>query len=141
MFLTGLLSIVLMGCKKAETSKIEKLVVCKKVYTGNMVGDGFYDSMSSLKSCDKQALLNDPQLADHFSNYDHIMKICENNPNIPPVGLDTAAEILGRLKKHVTDINGITVQHYTNAGHEGYYILPLSSTASLLKLIMEELMN
>ena len=47
------------------------------------------------------------------------MKICKKNPNISPVGLDTAAEILGRLKKHVTDINGVTVQYYSNTGQEG----------------------
>ena len=109
----------LRSSKMAKASRIEKLVVDKKIYTGNMVGDGFFDSMSSLKSCDMQVLLDDPFLSEHFSNYDHIMKICQDNRNIPKVSMNSAAKILQRLKKHVTDINGVTVQHYSNAGHEG----------------------
>ena len=57
----------LRNIKKAKTSRIEKLVVGEKVYSGNMVGDGFYDSMSSLKYCDKSALLADPALSEHQS--------------------------------------------------------------------------
>ena len=126
----------LRNCKKAKATKIEKLVVGKKIYSGNMVRDGFYDSMSSLKSCDKQALLDDPSLSEHFSNYDHIMKVCQKNSNIPEANIHTAAKILQRLKKHVTDINGVTVQHYMNAGHEG-----LAHFVTQLNCIISEVNN
>ena len=42
----------LRNCKKAKTSNIDKLKVGDKVYEGDRVGDGFFDSMSSLKSYD-----------------------------------------------------------------------------------------
>ena len=109
----------LRSCKKAKNSKIEKLTVGEKVYCGDQVGDGFYDAMSSLKSCNTQALSEDPVLSEHFKNYEHILKICQNDRNIPQISLEKAGNILKRLKKHVTDIFGITAQHYNNAGHEG----------------------
>jgi hypothetical protein len=38
-------------CKQTKTSKIVKLTVGEKLYSGREVGDGFYDSMTSLKTC------------------------------------------------------------------------------------------
>ena len=106
-------------CKQTKSSQIEKLSVGEKLYCGSMVGDGFYDSMSSLKSCDMKALTNDPALTDHFSNYENILKICQKNPNIPLINHEAAAKILKRMKAHVMDIYGVTAKHYLNAGQEG----------------------
>ena len=76
---------------QTKISKIEQLAVGEKLYTGSQVGDGFFDSMTSLKSCDVQSLTKDPMLVDHFSNYEHIMKICENKQTIPKISeLDAA---------------------------------------------------
>ena len=104
---------------QTKISKIEQLAVGEKLYTGSQVGDGFFDSMTSLKSCDVQSLTKDPMLVDHFSNYEHIMKICENKQTIPKISELDAAQILKRMKAHVMDIFGITALHYKNAGREG----------------------
>ena len=124
------------SCKQTRTSKIEKLAVGGKLYCGDQVGDGFFDSMSSLKSCDMEALSNDPLLSEHFSNYEHILKICQEKNNIPEISLETAASLLKRMKTHVTDIYGITALHYSNAGHEG-----LQHFACLLNCIVSDVKN
>ena len=109
----------LRSCKQTKTSKIDQLAVGEKLYSGCQVGDGFFDSMTSLKSCDIQSLSKDPMLTEHFSNYEHLMKICENKQTIPEISKDDAANILKRMKTHVIDIFGITALHYRNAGGEG----------------------
>ena len=54
------------------------------------MGDGFFDSMSALKSCDMEALKNDKNMSDHFSNCEHILEICKEHKNIPTIRLETA---------------------------------------------------
>ena len=82
--------------RKSRTTKIDKLVVESKVYEGPAVADGFFDSMTSLKSCNFESLLYDPNLSQQFSNYKHILKICNDNKTVPPIQLDKAAHILNR---------------------------------------------
>ena len=126
----------LRNSKKCKTSRIEKLKVGEKVYVGNQVGDGLYESMSSLKTCDVAALSKDPLLSEHFSNYDHILKICQDKQNIPLVSNAKAAELLKRMKKNVTDIYGITAQHYNYAGQSG-----ITHLASQLNSILTDIKN
>ena len=121
--------------RKTNATKIQNLKVGKscKLYQGDMVADGFYDSMTALKSCDMDTLGEDPELAHHFSNYQHILKICQAKQNIPQISVNNAAKLLTRMKTHVTDIDGITPLHYINAGDEGI----LHYTALLNALIGE----
>ena len=88
--------------RKTKTSNIQNLKVGDEVYHGDMVGDGFYESMTALKSCNMETLENDPQLSHHFSNFEHILKICQANQNIPPISIKDAAKLLKRIKTHVT---------------------------------------
>ena len=101
-----------------------------------MVGDGFYESMTSLKTCDMESLQSDPKLSEHFSNFKHIKKICQAKQNIPQISLKTAAKLLSRMKTHVTDIYGITPLHYIYAGEEG-----LHHYASLLNTFITDVNN
>ena len=126
----------LRNTKKSKTSSIEKLKVGDKVYEGSQVGDGFYESMSSLKTCDLEALSQDPQLSEHFYNYENILKICQDKQNIPPVSNSKAADLLKRMKKNVTDIYGITAQHYNYAGQCG-----IDHLASQLNSILADVRN
>ena len=126
----------LRSCKQTKTMHIDKLIVEDKVYTGAMVGDGFYESMKELKSCNLQSLSEDPLLSEHFSNYQHILKICEGQNAIPEVSLNKAADILNRLKTHVIDIHGITALHFINAGREG-----LKHFAYLLNCVIADVNN
>ena len=122
--------------KKAKISKIQSLKVGNKVYQGDNVGDGFYDSMTALKTCDLESLCSDPNLAHHFSNYKHILKICEEKKDIPEISFDQAGKLLKRMKPHVTDIDGISPLHYLHAGAEG-----IRHFVSLLNVFISEVNN
>ena len=126
----------LQSTRKPKSSNIQHLTVGDKVYAGDMVADGFYQSMTSLKTCDMESLRNDPNLTQHFSNYEHIVKICEANQNIPKISVSDAAKLLKRMKAHVTDIDGITPLHYVNAGEEGVH-----HYAALLNLFITDVNN
>ena len=75
--------------------------------------------MSSIKTCNFQHLQSDPQIAEHLSNHEHILKLCQNKRTIPPIDLDSSSDLLRRMKRNVTDIFSITALHYLNAGREG----------------------
>ena len=109
----------LRACKNGTPTTIQKLTVGDKVYEGEQVADGFFDSMSSLKACDMKHLENDQNLSDHFSNYEHIMKLCQDKREIPEITLVKARSILARIKKNVNDFYSITALHYINAGEDG----------------------
>ena len=109
----------LRSSKAKNMTCIEKLSVGDKIYLGDKVPDGFYDSMTSLKSCDYEELLQNPVIAEQFSNYEHVLKLCKNKMPVPPISRHTAENLLSRIKKNVADYNSITASHYINAGEEG----------------------
>ena len=109
----------LRSCKQTQTSNIEKLTVRDKQYQGSTVGDGFYDSMTSLKSCNMEDLMQNPDLMEHFTNYENILKICSSGCHIPLISTEAKTKVLKRLKSHVIDIYSITAKHYSNAGDKG----------------------
>ena len=80
------------SCRKSPTAKIDSLSVGDKVYRGEAVSDSFFDSMSSINSCNFQELKNDQQIAEHFSNHEHIMKLCQNKRTNPPIDLHRPPE-------------------------------------------------
>ena len=124
------------SCKNSKASCIQKLTVGQKVYEGESVADGFFDSMSALKSCDTEQLKCDPSLADQMSNYEHILKICEDKHKIPPITRKICASLLSKLKKNVKDFYSITALHYVNAGEEG-----LTHFHCLLNAIIDNVNN
>ena len=122
--------------RNSASTEIQKLTVGDKVYTGDKVQDGFYDSMTSLKSCDIKQLREDSNLSDKFSNYDHIMKLCGGEESIPPITPKKAADLLLRIKKKVKDFYSITAEHYLHAGEEG-----LSHFSDILNAIAANINN
>ena len=65
----------LKSSRKTRTSKVCKLRVQSKCYEGSAVADGFYDSITSLKSCNQSDLESDIDLKQQFEYYKHILKI------------------------------------------------------------------
>ena len=116
--------------RKTKTTTIDKLTVGDKVYTGPRVPDGFYDSMTALKSCDFEQLKADTNLKENFSNYEHILRLCKDNHTITEA---KSTKILKRMKKDVIDFFSITALHYLHAGEEGIVHL----TAVLNSVITE----
>ena len=107
------------SCRKSTPVMLEKLTVGNKVYSGSSVPDGFYDSMSSIKTCSIEDLQGDPIIEDHLNTYQHITKLCEGKHTIPPITMEKSTYILKNIKKNVRDIFNITAMHYINAGEEG----------------------
>ena len=83
------------------------------------MADGFFDSMTNLKTCDQSELSLDPNLSAHFLNYDDIMKICTDAPTLPKITFEKVSQILSTIKRSVRDHFSITALHYINAGDEG----------------------
>ena len=81
------------------------------------MADGFYDAMTALKSCNIHEL--DRNISEQFSNYENIMKLWEDKVALPTITIESAAKLLGRLKKNVKDFYSITALHYLNAGNAG----------------------
>ena len=104
--------------RSGANTLIEKLTVGDKTYTGDRVSDGFFDSMTSLKTY-KQAELKKDVIAEQLSLYEHIKKLCKEKKSIPPITLLGATNLLSRLKKNVKDVYSVTALHYINAGEEG----------------------
>ena len=105
--------------RNSDSTPIQKLTVADKTYTGESVPDGFFESMTSIKTCDIGQLESDPVMAEHFSNHQHILKLCKDHHKIPAIPRDKASKLLSRMKKNVKDYYSITAQHYVNAGEEG----------------------
>ena len=63
--------------------------------------------MTALKTCDTEELLKNEDIADHYSNYDNIIKLCENKRSVPAISRERASSLLSRLKKNVKDFYSI----------------------------------
>ena len=92
--------------------------------------------MTSLKSCEHDELLASQPISEQLSNYDHILKLCEDSRPLPLITPEIAKGLLARLKKNVKDFYSITAQHYLNAGEEG-----LRHFEDLLNAIISEVEN
>ena len=106
-----------------------------KCYDGELVPDGFYDAMTSLKSYN-QSELEKEVVAEQLSLHEHIIKLCVNKKPIPPITIGVAMDLLSRLKKNVKDFYSITALHYINAGAEG-----IEHFQALLNAIIQDVKN
>ena len=84
----------LRNSKKSGSTMIQNLTVGDQTYVGDQVPDGFYASMTAIKSCNIDELQSQPSLSDQFSNYEHIIKLCEDQHKIPCITWNKAASIL-----------------------------------------------
>ena len=105
--------------KSQASSKINSLTVGTKVYSGSSVPDGFFDSLSSLKSPDMSIIHSSPSYKSALSDYTTIRKICAAGLKIPEISARDATDILYSLKPDVNDLYSTTARHYINAGVEG----------------------
>ena len=110
-----------------------KLTVGSKVYCGEKVADGFYESMTSLKQCDIESISTEPELSEKLFDHKVIMELCQNHSEgIPRIDIKKSTEILRRIKKNVKDHYSTTSLHYLYAGKEGlqHYNLLLNGIIS-----------
>ena len=102
-----------MGCDN-------KLKVGLKTYLDDDVPNGFYDSISSLKTRNQEDLNNCDVYAAFNSDYLNILKICKSGNKIPTISEQDAFDLLQGMKPDVNDFFGVTPQHYNYAGPAGW---------------------
>ena len=117
-------------------SKIQKLTVGDKVYEGDQVPDGFFDSLKSLKTMETKVLESSPSNSLLLSDYPNIIKLCEQKSDLPLISMNKSSEILHRLRASVSDISSISTLHYIHGGIEAYKHFNF-----LLKSIIEDVNN
>ena len=106
--------------KRNKAAKINKLSVGNKTYLDTKVPDGFYDSISCLKSRDHETLDKSETFSEYCNDYENILKICQHGNKIPEISEGEAFDLLHRMKSDVTDFFSITPNHYSYAGQIGW---------------------
>ena len=129
--------------KSEENGNINNLQVKGKVYSGDQIPDGFFDSLSSLKAPDMTPIHTTPQFRNTLLDYENIIKICRKREKIPEISVKKSTEILLSLRAEVNDYYSITANHFIHAGRPGYehFHFLLSSLARNMNLSTLEELN
>ena len=130
------------GNKSVSASKIHELKVQDKLYEGTTIPDGFFDSLSQLKSPDMTSVNDSPSFRSTRSDFEHILEICKVARHIPEISYRKSVEILLSLRSEVNDYYSITPSHFINAGKYGFehfFFLLLSLMKNIKLASLEEL--
>ena len=100
--------------------QIPYVMVGDKKYDGNRILDGFYDSISNLKTLDLQKLEESPHHTNLMEDYRYIKYICSHKTDLPPISLQRSSDILCKIKPAVSDFFSISARHFTHAGMAGF---------------------
>ena len=122
--------------KRGVARKINKLVVKQRTYTNESVHNGFYDSLIGLKTFDRENVLDPQSFARYKTDFENILKLCSDGPEVPDISLKAATDILKRIRPHVNDLYSTTASHYINAGDIG-----LLHFYSLLSALIKDVRN
>ena len=102
--------------KNSKSGNINSLKVGDNVYVGESVPDGFFASLSALKSPDMTKIHSTPQYQSTLSDFQHILKISRSGDKIPAITPKISTEVLLSLKNSVNAYYSVTASHFTNAG-------------------------
>ena len=122
--------------KQGTNKPIQKLTVGDRVYLGDHFSDGFYDSISNLKTIDPATIANSSTFHGYNQDYKNILDICQNGDKIPAISFAKSSKILDKIRPDVNDFFSITARHYINAGDAGYKHFCL-----LLNVLIEDVNN
>ena len=126
----------LRSLSRNKARKISKLSVNGKLYSGETVPDGFYDSLHQLKTLDHDNIQDQATFERCKSDYSHILEICKSGAKIPSISLATSTRILKKIRPAVSDYYSVTALHFLNAGEAGIYHFFL-----LLKNLISDINN
>ena len=108
------------GKSSSSSFLFPHVMVGTKKYVGDKIIDGFYDSISNLKTLDYQKLRESPYHASLMEDYKYIKYLCSHKSDLPPVSLKKSSDILCKIKPTVSDFFSISARHFTNAGMAGF---------------------
>ena len=90
--------------KLSKLPSLQCIQVGNNAYTGNMIPDGFFHSLKTLKSKDNSG---NPILAEADVIFRHALELAKEGAPIPEVSLHDAESILKSLKPNVSDLFSI----------------------------------
>ena len=122
--------------RKTANVAIKKLRVNGKMYEGDLVCDGFYDSINHLKTEAHSGLDSSSSYQAACQEYKNILRICQEGTKLPKISLSKTREILFSLRPAVTDHNSMSGYHYRYAGEAGLHHLH-----ELLNTLIDDLNN
>ena len=80
--------------ERSASSQINVLRVGSKVYTGDDVCDGFFDSLSKLKSPDMSKITNSEAFSETIRDYNNIIGLAKSGAKLPQITINDTVEIL-----------------------------------------------
>ena len=104
---------------KSAKPAVKKMRVGDKVYSGEAVADGMFDSLNNLKAPNMDEYRNLPPYTEAVSTYNHIIKLASTGKKIPPISCSKGEELLHSLRSSVMDYFSVTSLHFLHLGVEG----------------------
>ena len=99
--------------KLKQGTTIKSLAVGNKVYTEDSVADGFFESISKLKT---RSSMTSPSFESFSEDHKHILEICKQAKKIPRITPEKASNLLKKIRPTVADFYSVTAAHYINGG-------------------------
>ena len=99
--------------KQNQSTSIKTLQVGPKTYTDDNVADGFFESISNLKTISN---ITSPNFESFAEDHRNIIEICKSAQIIPKITRDKANLLLKKIRLSVSDFYSITAAHYINGG-------------------------
>ena len=99
--------------KLKHATAIKSLNVGNKVYTEDTVADGFFDSITKLKTLGS---ITSPNFESFAADHKHIVEICKQAKKIPRITPEKASILLKKIRPTVADFYSVTAAHYSNGG-------------------------
>ena len=119
--------------RRTLSGKVCSLKVGEKLYTGEQVPDGFYESVLKLKT-KTEDVDNSQYFHDFKLDYLHILEMCRSEARMAPITDIEALKILERMKPDVLDFFSVTPYHYLYAGPAGWQHFTLLLNALIYDL-------
>jgi hypothetical protein len=101
------------NAKSDQAAKVKTLHVGNNTYTEENVADGFYESISKLKTISEITATSFERFSE---DHRHIVEICKSGAKIPDITVAQAEALLRKIRPGVSDIFSISAAHYLNGG-------------------------
>ena len=105
--------------RRSASSAISTIRVGTKVFHGQNISDGFFESLSALKEPNMDPITSTPAFSETMRDYKHVIELARLGEAIPDITASESIELLYSVKQGVNDLFSITASHFINAGAAG----------------------
>ena len=109
------------AASKCSAPAVSKMKVGTKVYSGESVPDGIFDSLNQFKAPPMDPNRDSEHYMEAVSTYDHIMKLASCGEKMPLISLADGERLLRGLRTSVMDFFSITSLHFLHLGQQGIF--------------------